>query len=88
MRLFKDKALQSLYKTITVPYLFNCVGVLGKACKTIKKFDFFILQKRAGQIITRKCYRHPTNTLFYQLKFLKCHDLVEYYILNLLYKLI
>ena len=80
-----NEALYILYNSMIVPYLTYCVEVWGNACKTYTK-SIFILQKRVIRLITRKQYRDPTNSLFLQLKVLKFHDLVDYCILQFMFK--
>uniref|UniRef100_A0A3P9N665 Reverse transcriptase domain-containing protein n=1 Tax=Poecilia reticulata TaxID=8081 RepID=A0A3P9N665_POERE len=83
--LFHDKALFMLYNAIIAPHLTYCIEVWGKACKTITN-PIYILQKRAIRCITRKHYNHPSNALFCQLKLLKFYELVDYNILQVMYK--
>ena len=75
----------TFYITLIVPYLTYCVEVWGNACKTYTQ-SIFILQKRAIRIISRKRYRDPTNPLFLQLKLLKFNELVDYSILQVMFK--
>uniref|UniRef100_A0A3Q2ZQH6 Reverse transcriptase domain-containing protein n=1 Tax=Kryptolebias marmoratus TaxID=37003 RepID=A0A3Q2ZQH6_KRYMA len=83
--IFNDKALFILYNAIIVPHLIYCIEVWGNACKTITN-PIFILQKRAVRIITRKHYYHPSNILFQELGLLKFYELVDYYVLQIMYK--
>uniref|UniRef100_A0A8C6MKE1 Reverse transcriptase domain-containing protein n=1 Tax=Nothobranchius furzeri TaxID=105023 RepID=A0A8C6MKE1_NOTFU len=77
--------LLTLYHSLIEPYLFYCLEIWGATCKTFTQ-PLIILQKRALRIINNSNYRDHTNQLFIRYKILKFPDLVEWKILQIMYR--
>ena len=78
-------ALIILYNSLIMPYLTYGVEIWGTTYKTYTQ-PLFILQKKALKIINNTRYRDPSNPLFIKNKSLKFYDIVDYKILQILYK--
>ena len=61
--IINKKSLQTLYRSLLLPYLTYCVEVWGNTYKTIIN-PIYILQKKAIRIVNLSDYYAPTNPLF------------------------
>lgn len=78
-------SLVVLYHSLLIPYMTYCIEVWGNTYKTNTN-PIFLLQKKAIRIICNKSYCEPTNPLFSTLQILKFWDLVDYVIIQFMYK--
>lgn len=83
--LLNKASLNMLYCSFILPYMTYCVEVWGNTYKT-NTHPIFILQKRAIRIIHKTAYREPTNPLFIKLKILKFKDLIDYKIIQIVFR--
>ena len=70
-------ALYSFYTTPFMPYLNNCCEIWGNTYKS-RIQPLQIIQKRAIRICQKANYRSQSRPLFYQLKILNIHDMVNF----------
>lgn len=83
--LLNQASLSMLYSSFILPYMTYCVEVWGNTYKT-NIYPISILQKRAIRIIHKAPYREPTNPLFIKLKILKFKDLIDYKIIQIVFR--
>ena len=72
-----DSALYSLYSTLVLPYLNYCCEIWGNTYKC-RIQPLHIIQKRAIRICKKADYMSHSRPLFYQLKSLNIHDMVNF----------
>ena len=70
-----NSALYSLYSTLVMPYLNYCCEIWGNTYKS--RIQYLHIQKRAIRIWQKVDYRSQSRPLFYQLKTLNIHDMVN-----------
>ena len=72
-----DSTLYSLYSTLVMPYLNYCCGIWGNTYKS-RIQPLHIIQKRAICICKKADYMSHSRPLFYQLKSINIHDMVNF----------
>ena len=80
-----NSALYSLYSTLGMPYLNYCCEIWGNTYKS-RIQPLHIIQKRAILIFQKPDYRSHSRPLFYQLKTLNIHDMVNFKNMVFMYK--
>ena len=89
MRIFKhlliNSALYSLYPTLVMPYLNYCYEIWGNTYKS-RIHPLHIIQKRGIRICQKADYRSHSRPLFYHLKTLNIHDVVNFRNMVFMYK--
>ena len=85
--LLTSSALYSLYCTLILPYLNYCCEIWGNTYKTRIR-PLHIIQKRAVRICLKADYRSHTRPMFYQLKTLAVHDMVDFNSMVFMYKVL
>ena len=83
--IINKKSLQTLYRSLLLPYLTYCVEVWGNSYKTIIN-PIYILQKKAIRIVNLSDYYAPTNPLFIDNCTLKFQDIVNLNTTSIIYK--
>ena len=71
-----NNSLFTLYCSLMLPYITNCVEVWGNTYKTITK-PIYMIQKKAIRIINQTDYLAATNPLFICRNSLKLEDIVK-----------
>ncbi len=79
------KSLHTLYCSLFLPYLTDCVEVWGNTYKTTLQ-PICTIQKRAIRTINNTGYRDHTNPLFIKSHMLKFMDLVKFKTAQIMYK--
>ena len=79
-------ALYSLYSTLVMPYLNYCCEIWGNSYKS-RIQPLHITQKRAIRICQKADYRSHSRQLFYQMKTLNVHDIVNFKCMVFMYKI-
>ena len=72
-----NSSLYSLYSTLVMPYLNYCCEIWGNTYKS-RIQPLHIIQKRAIRICKKADYRSHSRPLFYQLKTVNIHDMVNF----------
>ena len=72
-----NSTLYSLYSTLVMPYLNYFCEICGNTYKS-RIHPLHIIQKRAICICQNADYRSHSRTLFYKLKTLNAHDVVNF----------
>ena len=80
-----NSALYSLYYTLVMPYLNYCCDIWGNTYKS-RIQHLITIQKRAIRICQNADYRSHSRPLFYQLKTLNIHDMVNFKNMMFMYK--
>ena len=80
-----ESALYSLYSTLVMPYLNYCCEIWGNTYKS-QIHPLHIIQKRAIRICQKADYRSHSRPLFYRLKTLNIHDMVNSKSMVFMYK--
>lgn len=80
-----NKALHLLFCSLILPYLTYCALVWGNTYTSYLQ-PLFRLQKRAIRIIHRAGYLEHTNPLFITSKIMKFFDIVDFQLLQFMYK--
>ena len=80
-----DSALYSLYSTLVKPCLNYCCAIWGNT-STSRIQPLHIIQKRAIRICQKADFRSHSRPLFYQLKTLNIHDMVNFKNMVFMYK--
>ena len=80
-----DSTLYSLYSTLVMPYLNYCCEILGNTYKS-RIQPLHIIQKRAIRICKKADYMSHSRPLFYQLKSLNIHDMVNFKSMVFMYR--
>ena len=80
-----NSALYSLYSTLVMPYLNYCCEIRGNTYKS-RIYPLLIIQKRAVRICQKADYMSHSRPLFYQLKTLNVHDMVNFRCMVFMYK--
>ena len=75
-----------LYSTLVMPYLNYCCEILVNTYKS-RIQPLHIIQKRAIRICQKADYRSHSRPLFYQLKTLNVHDMVNFKCMVFMYKI-
>ena len=83
--LLNSSSLHTLYCTMILPYLNYCSEVWGNAHKSTIN-PLITLQKRALRVIHKAGYRDHTHPLFLQSHLLKFIDMVNFKILQIMFK--
>ena len=83
--MYINSAFYSLYSTLVMPYLNYCCDIWGNTYKC-RIQPLHIIQKRAIRICQKADYRYHSRPLFYQLKTLNIHDMVNFKNMVFMYK--
>ncbi len=78
-------ALYSLYYTLVMPYLNYCCDIWGNTYKS-RIQPLQIIQKRAIRICQKADFRSHSGPLFYQMKTLNLHDVMNFKNMVFMYK--
>ena len=81
-----NSALYSLYSTLVMPYLNYCCEIWENTYKS-RIQPLHIIQKRAIRICQKADYRSHSRPLFYQLKTLNVHDIVNFKCMVFMYNI-
>ena len=76
-----------LYSTLVMPYLNYCCDIWGNTY-TSRIQPLHIIQKRAIRICQKADYRSHSRPLFFQLKTLSIHDMVNFKNIVFMYKVL